>query len=83
MAEVLVRHDERNGMKLTVDISDMKVSQNPEDTLITCALGSCVGVAMYDPVVKVGGLLHAMMPVSRSDPAKAASKPYMFVDTGV
>ncbi|HPF34281.1 MAG TPA: chemotaxis protein CheD [Candidatus Krumholzibacteria bacterium] len=68
---------------LTVDISDMKVSTNPEEILVTYSLGSCVGVVLYDPVVRVGGMIHCMLPLSRIDPEKAALKPHMFVDTGL
>ena len=51
--------------------------------LVTHALGSCLGVMIYDPVAKVGGLLHAMLPLSKINPEKAATNPHMFVDTGV
>jgi chemotaxis protein CheD len=53
------------------------------DELVTHALGSCLGLVVYDPVVAVGGLLHAMLPMSRINPAKTESNPCMFVDTGV
>ncbi|MGZ3387730.1 MAG: chemotaxis protein CheD, partial [Isosphaeraceae bacterium] len=49
---------------LVVGISDLKVSNNPADSMITYALGSCIAVAVYDPVAKVGGLLHFMLPDS-------------------
>ena len=61
----------------------MKVSRNPEDRIITHALGSCLGITIYDPVAKVGGLLHVMLPLSTIDAAKALENPFMFVDTGV
>lgn len=61
----------------------MKVSDRSDDTLITYALGSCLGVTIYDPVVRVGGLLHAMLPLSEVSPEKAAEKPWMFVDSGI
>lgn len=61
----------------------MKVSSNTEDTLITYALGSCLGIVAYDPVAKVGGMLHVMLPLSSVNPAKAKDNPFMFVDTGV
>lgn len=61
----------------------MKISRQPDDVLITYALGSCLGIAVYDAVAKVGGLLHVMLPVSTVNPAKAADNPLMFVDTGV
>jgi CheD, stimulates methylation of MCP proteins len=53
------------------------------DILVTHGLGSCLGLMLYDPVVKVGGMLHAMLPLSSVNPQKAESNPFMFVDTGV
>ncbi|MBP8984772.1 MAG: chemotaxis protein CheD [Syntrophobacterales bacterium] len=66
-----------------VGISDLKVSNNQEDVLITYALGSCIGVAVYDPQVRVGGLLHFMLPDSNLDVEKAKANPAMFADTGI
>ena len=70
-------------MKYIVGVADMKIGMKEDDVLITYALGSCIGITIYDPVVHVGGLLHVMLPISTVDPAKAESNPYMFVDTGV
>jgi len=61
----------------------MKVSNNPEDVLVTYSLGSCVGLTLYDPVIRVGGMIHCMLPLSRLDPAKAQMNPCMFTDTGI
>lgn len=69
--------------KVVVGIADLAVSNNQNVILTTYSLGSCLGVAIYDPVVRVGGLLHLMLPDSGIDPAKAAANPAMFVDTGV
>lgn len=69
--------------QIVVGISDLKVSGNAGDILITYALGSCVGVAVYDPVDKVGGLLHFMLPDSSIDETKAKRNPAMFADTGI
>ncbi len=66
-----------------VDIADGVVSNNTDETLITYSLGSCLGVAIYDPVEKVGGMIHCMLPLSRLDSDKAKERPYMFVDTGM
>jgi len=68
---------------IVVDIAGMQITRNPEDILITYSLGSCVGVSIYDPVLRIGGLIHCMLPLSKVDPEKAAQRPYMFVDTGV
>ena len=68
---------------IVIGISDMRVSSIESDVLITYSLGSCLGVIIYDPVAKVAGLLHSMLPLSTIDPLKAKSSPYMFVDTGI
>ena len=57
--------------------------QQPAQILTTYSLGSCLGVTIYDPVSRAGGLLHAMLPDSSINPAKAAEQPAMFVDTGM
>lgn len=70
-------------MKQIVGVADMKVSNNPEDDVVTYSLGSCIGLVIYDPVARVGGILHYMLPESSIDKEKAAQKPYMFADTGI
>jgi len=66
-----------------VDVADFKVSGNSDDILITGALGSCVAVAVYDPQVHVGGLLHFVLPHSSLDEDRARYVPAMFADTGI
>lgn len=66
-----------------VGISDCKFSDDPTDTVITYALGSCVGVALYDPRLRVGGLLHVMLPDSRLRSATREFNPFMYADSGV
>jgi chemotaxis protein CheD len=68
---------------VVVGIADIVVSNNAGAVLATYSLGSCLGVVVYDPEVRVGGLLHAMLPNAAIDPVKASQKPGMFVDTGV
>ncbi len=70
-------------MKVIVGVSDMKVSGDPEETLVTYSLGSCIGVAVYDHEARVAGLLHYMLPSSTLDKDKAAKNPFMFADTGI
>ncbi len=70
-------------MNITVGIADMKVSDDPGVTLVTHSLGSCIGLAVYDPVAKVGGMLHYMLPESELDTKKAKTRPLMFADTGI
>ena len=66
-----------------VGISEMYISRDDGDVIVTYSLGSCVGVSLYDRVAKVGGMVHCMLPLSKIDPQKAGVKPCMFTDTGV
>jgi chemotaxis protein CheD len=68
---------------LVVGIADMKVCGDPEKMLVTYSLGSCVGIVIYDPVVKVGGMLHAMLPEATGDRGAKEFNPFKFIDTGV
>lgn len=70
-------------MNITVGVSDMKVSNDFESVLVTYSLGSCIGIAIYDQIARVGGLLHFMLPESSLDLEKAKKNPYMFADTGI
>lgn len=68
---------------MIVGISDCKVSRDADAVLVTYALGSCIAVAMHDPVTKASGLLHYMLPESAIDAKKAEQNPFMFADTGI
>jgi chemotaxis protein CheD len=69
--------------RVIIGVGDMAVSNNPQVILSTYALGSCIGVIAYDPVSKVGGILHLMLPDSTISPDKAAKQPAMFANTGL
>jgi chemotaxis protein CheD len=66
-----------------IAIAEMIVTDDVNDTLITYSLGSCLGVSVYDPIAKVGGMIHCLLPTSRSNPQKAQENPYMYTDTGM
>ena len=68
---------------ITVGMADLKVSASVGDRLVTYALGSCLGIAVHDPVARVAGLLHVMLPLSSIDAGRARDNPALFVDTGV
>jgi chemotaxis protein CheD len=68
---------------ITVGMADLRVTADRDARIVTYALGSCLGIAVHDPVARVGGLLHVMLPLSELDAAKAKANPAMFVDTGV
>lgn len=65
---------------IRVGMADYKVGKAPA-TLISYGLGSCIGVSLYDPQLKVGGLLHIMLPDSTQ--ARASDNPAKFADTGL
>ena len=67
--------------ELQVGIADLKVGREPA-VLITIGLGSCVGVTLYDPVHKIGGLVHVMLP-RMGEFSKSGGKPAKFADTGI
>jgi chemotaxis protein CheD len=68
---------------VTVDIADYRVSADPDVILVTYALGSCIGVMLYDPVRRAAGMIHYMLPLSDTSPEKAKARPAMFADVGV
>ena len=77
------QEEKRGHMDMIVGMADCQVSDNPGDSLITHALGSCIAVAIHDGSAGVGGLLHFMLPSSRLSRERAAEKPHMFADTGI
>ena len=50
---------------ITVGISDWKIC-GTQDTLITYALGSCIGTCLYDKEAGIAGMSHIMLPDSKN-----------------
>ncbi len=65
---------------LSVGLGELVISHDPEDVLVAYGLGSCVGIGMYNPVTKTGGLLHAVLP-EKFDGGN--DSPTKFVNTGI
>ena len=65
---------------IKVGMADCKVGRGPA-SLISYGLGSCIGIALYDAVTKVGGLAHIMLPDSTQ--ARSAENPAKFADTAL
>lgn len=68
------------GEMIKVGMADLKVCKAP-DNLTTIGLGSCIGIAMFDPVTKVTGLAHIMLPDSTQ--IRNNSNIAKFADTGI
>jgi chemotaxis protein CheD len=64
----------------TIGIAEKVVSKAP-DKLVTLGLGSCVGLVLFDPVKKVGGLVHIMLPSAPTD--VPVTNKFKFADTAV
>ena len=67
-----------NVVTIKVGMADLQVSKHP-CKLTTLGLGSCVGIALYDPKTKITGLAHVMLPtssisISRENKAKFADE---------
>ncbi len=65
---------------IKVGMADLKVVKSP-DGVTTLGLGSCVGIAIRDPITKIGGLAHIMLPDSTAI-RNNANIP-KFADTGI
>ena len=65
--------------KITVGIADMKLAKG-SGILITYALGSCIGLCFHDPRIKLGALLHVMLPLNMETGRK---NPLKYADTGI
>lgn len=65
---------------IKVGMADYKVTTAP-GALTTLGLGSCVGICLYDPVSKVTGMAHIMLPSSLT--IRNNSNAAKFADTAV
>lgn len=68
------------GKNIIVGISALGVANN-EDLLISYALGSCIGICLYDKVNKIAGLSHILLPTSTIQ--KEVKNPLKFADTAI
>lgn len=65
--------------KITIGIADMKMAKG-NGMLVTYALGSCIGICLYDPLIKLGAMIHIMLPINMEAGRKNTMK---YVDTGL
>ncbi|TVM00684.1 MAG: chemotaxis protein CheD [Candidatus Brocadia sp. WS118] len=62
---------------ITVGVGDLKITQAPN--VLKTLLGSCIGIVLHDPVNKIGGLLHIMLPKKSGNDLKITK----YADTGL
>lgn len=68
------------GSLIKVGMADLKTAISPK-VLTTLGLGSCVGICLYDPIIKVAGMAHIMLPSSKT--IKNNQNLFKFADTGI
>jgi chemotaxis protein CheD len=68
-------------MPITVGIADLNAGKDP-DVIVTYALGSCVGICLYDAGKKIGGLAHIMLPLS-TEATSVSDNKRRYADTGI
>ena len=68
------------GETFKIGIADMQVC-SPPNCVTTLGLGSCVGIVLYDPVKKVCGMVHIMLPDSTK--IRNNSNIAKFADSGI
>jgi len=65
---------------IAVGLAEIKISRNIDDVIVAFGLGSCLGIGVYDPVLKLGGMLHAVLPKNTDANDKFSPK---YVDSGI
>lgn len=68
---------------VVVDLGCMAISAAADEILVAHSLGSCLGVTFYDPILRIGGMAHCVLPLSQINCDKAHGKPGLFVDVGI
>lgn len=64
----------------TIGLAEYKITKAP-NKLVTLGLGSCIGLVLFDPVIKIAGMVHIMLP-SASDAITVTNR-FKFADTAV
>ena len=68
--------------RLSVGIGQFAVTKDPADVLVAYGLGSCIGISCYDPVARVAGLAHILLPASEGKRPEQR-EPARYADTGI
>ena len=68
---------------LVVGVGDLAVGRERDVRLVTYALGSCIGLSAFDPVARIGGLLHFMLPQPAAQSDSRALKACLYATTGI
>ena len=69
--------------RIVIGIGELAVTARPGGRISTHAVGSCIAVCVFDPVVAVAGMLHFLLPEASINPDRARTHPAVFADTGI
>ncbi|HEY3315507.1 MAG TPA: chemotaxis protein CheD [Bacillota bacterium] len=47
---------------VAIGLGEFSISSDPDTVLVGYGLGSCIGVVMYDPEARTGGMAHVVLP---------------------
>jgi chemotaxis protein CheD len=67
---------------INVGLAELAVSKEPTDILTVLGLGSCIALCAFDPVARVGGLAHMVLPRCRVETDEFGIK-VKYIETGV
>ena len=70
-------------LTLPVGIAQCVISKDPQVLIVSYGLGSCVGIAAWDPVARVAGLIHILLPEPTATSPNMSVAPMRFASTGV
>ena len=83
-SSAILSHDARGpSVRRTVGIGELVISNEPHAIIATHAIGSCIAVCIFDPVVRVAGMLHFLLPAASINVSRAEEQPAAFADTGI
>lgn len=83
MRDFVLSHERARRIEHIVGLGQGVAARGGDFALVTFALGSCVGLTLWDPLARVGGMLHSQLPVSSMDEERSATEPFLFTDTAV
>jgi len=68
---------------ISLGLGEHAISRDPEDVLVAYGLGSCLGISMVDPLTRISGLLHAVLPGAVNGVPSSDPNSYKYVDSGI
>lgn len=67
---------------IPVGFGKLEVTNSPSSVLVAFGLGSCIAVSLYDPVEKIAGMIHIVLPYSNDDKMEHSSAT-KYANTGI